>query len=136
MTFLDAPFWNQIARDEELQCEAAKVCFHFNREQRAKLDDLWMKVEAQAGTSRDVAGCLPICLPLLTEGDAINSFVDKHPHLRNALPEILSPAEATFYMTQDYRLSPEDQQALTQILTNPQPALERWHQAALMAKTA
>ena len=136
MTFLAAPVWNQIADQQPLESEAAKVSFRLNPEQLARLDDLWMKAETEAGTPPAVARCLPTCLPLLTESQAIAAYVSQHPNLKGALPEMLDADEASELMTQDCRLSPENREILTRILSEPQPALERWHQAALAAMNA
>ncbi|MEO6567733.1 MAG: hypothetical protein ABIO94_03140 [Opitutaceae bacterium] len=132
MTFLAAPIWNQIARDEHLETAAAKVAFHLNDHQLAILNDLWMKEEAEVGTPLAVARCLPTCLPLLTESEAVNSFVGKHPELRNALPEMLDAQEAVWLMEVDRRLTPDEQTILAKVLLSPE-AQERWLRAALQA---
>jgi hypothetical protein len=129
MTFLAAPIWNQIAKTQELQSPAAKLSFLFNSEQLAKQDDLWMRFETAAKTPTRVARCLPVCLPLLVEKEAINQHVNQNPELRNALPEILDEEEAATLMEQEYRLTKEEKATLTQLLSSPQ-SRERWLRAA------
>jgi hypothetical protein len=129
MTFLAATIWNQVAREQELQTEAAKVAFRLNPAQLAKLDDHWMKFEKAAKTPQAVARCLPMCLPLLLETEALSGFVSQHPELRNAIPEILDAKEAALLMGQEYRLTSDDQRTLTQLLQSPEPA-QRWLRAA------
>lgn len=129
MTFLPAAIWNQIAQTEELQTPAAKVAFRLNPDQLVKQDDLWMKAEEQVGTPPKVARCLPTCLPLLKEAEAISQFVDQHPNLKGALPEMLDPEEATELMTADYRLTSDQQATLIRILSSPE-AMDRWKAAA------
>jgi len=133
MTFLPAAVWNQIAREQDLQSPAAKVAFQLNSKQLAKQDDLWMQREEKAGTPRRVARCLPTCLPLLTESQAVNQFVSQHPEMRNALPEMLDAEEAVGLMTADYRLTAVEQATLTRLLSSPE-ARTRWLQAAKLAQ--
>lgn len=130
MTFLAAPIWNQIAQTQDLQTEAAKVAFRLTQNQIGRMENLWLKLETQAGTPPRVARCLLTCLPLLTESEAIQAYVSEHPELRNALPEINDPQEAVDLMTLDYRLNPEDQTNLLSRLTDPQMSLRRWLGAA------
>jgi hypothetical protein len=136
MTFLAAPVWNQIAREQTLETEAARLAFRLNPEQLARMDDLWMQAETQAGTPETIARCLPTCLPLLLEAPALGQFVSQHPTFRSALPEMLDAQEATFLMTADYRLTPDEQATLTSILSSPQSAAARWLQAAQLAMQA
>ena len=136
MTFLAAPIWNQIASSQALETEPAKVAFRLNAEQLAKQDDLWMKAETAVGTPDKVARCLPVCLPLLAESQAIQSYLSQNPQLKGALPEILDAADAVDLMTADYHLSDQDQKSLESILSSPRKALARWLQVAHGARRA
>jgi hypothetical protein len=134
MTFLAAPIWNQIAREQALQTKAAMLAFKMTDQQLAQLDDHWMKLEKQAKTPEVVARCLPTCLPLMAEAQAMQNHVAKNPSLQSAIPEINSPEEAVSLMVADWNLNDQDQKTLAQILSQPQPALNRWHQAALRVR--
>jgi hypothetical protein len=136
MTFLAAPIWNQIARSQTLETEAAKVAFQLDGDQLAKQDDLWMKAEAAAGTPDKVARCLPVCLPLLTESLAIQAYLQQNPQLKGAIPEILDAADAVDLMTADYHLNAQEQTSLESILSSPRKALARWLQVAHGARRA
>ena len=135
MTFLAAPVWNQIAREQTLETEAARLAFRLNAEQLARLDDHWMQLETQAGTPETVARCLPTCLPLLLEAQALGQFVSQHPTYRSALPEMLDAEEATFLMMEDYRLTSQEAATLEKALSSPE-APARWLRAAQLAMQA
>ena len=130
MTFLAAPIWSQIAREQELETQAARIAFRFDAEQLAEQDDEWMKAEKSAGTPGKVARCLPLCLPLLLETKAMQAFRDQHPNLSGAIPEILDAADAVNLMRAEYRLNDQDATTLGKILSSPQAAEARWHAVA------
>ena len=130
MTNLPAAVWNQIAETQELQTPAAKVAFRLNPDQLAKLDDLWANAERAARTPSRVVRCLPMCLPLLTESEAINQFVSQHPESRNALPEINSPEEAADLMEMEGHLTPGEKATLQRVLSSPETE-DRWLAAGI-----
>lgn len=132
MTFLPAAVWKQVAQEQELESPAAKVAFKLNPTQLSRMEDIWMMKEAAAKTPPKVARCLPTCLPLLLESDALSQFKSQHPQFRDALPEMNSPQEAAQIMAIDKRLTPEDQTTLMQVLRSPEAA-SRWLEAAEQA---
>lgn len=133
MTFLPAAVWRQIAETQELQSPAAKLSFRLNPQQLARMSSLLETGAERAGIPPKVARCLPTCLPLLTEREAISQFVSQHPEMRNALPEVNDPQEAVDLMTSEYRLTPADQATLLRLLSSPQ-VVNRWLKAAQEAQ--
>jgi predicted anti-sigma-YlaC factor YlaD len=54
--------------------------------------------------------------PILLERKAISAHLQKHPELRNALPEVTTVAEAVSLVSMDRPLSRSEQAKLTQLL--------------------
>ena len=135
MTFLPAAVWNQIAETQELETPAAKVAFRLDPDQLAKLDDLLVQKVQGKGIDPKVARCLPMCLPLFLEREAIAGYVDQHPNLRAALPEMNDPEEAAILMQMDYRLTESQMKELERILPSPQAQTD-WLEMAEQAKAA
>lgn len=132
MTFLAAPIWNQIAREEELETEAGKIAFSLTDRQMAVMDQVWRELEDKAGTPAKVARCLPTCLPLVAESFSVQAWVSQHPMFRGAIPELLDAQEAALVMQQEWRLSDAESETLQTALSSLE-AMDRWHQAALQA---
>lgn len=132
MTSVAASVWNQIAKTQELETEAAKVAFRLNQEQLGQMVIFWMFETEKHLTLPKVVLCLPTFLPLLTESLAIGSFTSQHPNFRNALPEVLSADEAVQLAIADYRLTPQEQLSLRRALESPQ-SLKDWEMSARAA---
>lgn len=130
MTNVAAPVWNQIAREQPLETEAAKLAFAMDQDQLAKLEDRWAAQERQAGTPENLVGRVITCLPLVVESFAIQQFVSQHPQFRDAFPEMNSPEEAASLMQLEWRLTDEERETLTKVLSSPE-AVERWQIATL-----
>src|SRR5690606_8461869 len=79
------PIWNQIAREQSLETQAAKLTFPMNDQQLTQLEDLWVKLEQKSGTPESVALYLPRFLPFIVEQTAILSFLNRHPNYRDAM---------------------------------------------------
>jgi hypothetical protein len=132
MIQIAASIWNKIAETQKLESPAAKIAFQLDQEQLAEMERFWMILREDIKTPTRVARCLPTFVPLLTEHEAISSFVSQHPALRNALPEVLDPHEAVTLATMDYRLAPDEQELLAKVLSSPR-VLSEWAIAATAA---
>jgi hypothetical protein len=72
-----------------------------------------------------------VVLPLLMESKAIAAHVAEHPELKAALPEVLNRQEATSLMILEFRLSPEEEQKLMQLLPQTLESLHDLWQAPI-----
>ena len=134
MTSIATPIWNQIAREQHLETTAARIAFSLNDDRMTRMGEIWSELEEKAGISEGtIRLSLRTCLPLLLEGFAIQQYLNQHPGLRSAMPEINSPQEAVSLMTAEWRLTPEEQDQLLKALEDPM-SLARWEEAARKAQ--
>lgn len=110
-----AAVWNEIAKTQPLETAWAKKWFRMNQDELTQADqkeyeDLKKKV------SPDVAISFQTLRPLLLERKAISRHLQKHPELRQALPEVNSINEAVMLASMDRPLNPLQQKQLEQLL--------------------
>ena len=113
------PIWNQIAATQHLESPAARIAFRLDRDQLLQMEVFWTTLLEDLQTPPRLVRSVTTYLPLLTENRAISSFVSQHPPMRQALPEVLDPKEATLMATQEWRLTPSEQSSLKKILSDP-----------------
>ena len=115
LTSVAAPIWNQIAEMQELKTAWAKKAFALDGEAMAALEDQEYK-EAKSRFGQAVAASYLDLKPLLLENVAISKFTQEQPNYRQALPEIVSIAEAVIVASQDRPLNPMQQKQLASLL--------------------
>ena len=119
MLQIDSLIWNQIAplakshtwrRRMELDYEALT----------AAMEALGDKLRAQ-GIESEVILAYEQAAPLLQERAAIQSFVQKNPQYRQALPEVLTPNEAILLMIKEHNLTVSQTRVLRTLLAQTPP---------------
>lgn len=110
--------WNQIALSQPLSQPWATL-FRLEPDQLpVKLDELVDKPLAQLGADNKVTLAYRLVAPLLVETEAISSYLEETQQqtLRQSLPELTSVNEAVILASMEYRLTPSQQQKLSQLL--------------------
>lgn len=114
-----APIWNRVAKEQPLQTPMARALFPLDQEGlNQALEAREMALTSQ-GFDPKVASAYLTVAPLLWEKAALATFSRDHPGLSDALPEVVSPAEATSLATQEYSLTGSQQKILTGLLMKP-----------------
>jgi len=110
------PIWNQIASSQTLATEWAKTLFSMSPEQMEQEMERQGEALGKAGYPDKVVLAYQVAAPLLAENEAISRHIQQTESwgLRNALPEVTTPLEATKLMIQEYGLN---QTQATQLLT-------------------
>jgi hypothetical protein len=123
MNQVPTQIWNEIAATQPLKTEAARLAFALNERQMEQLMEEWGK-ELPSKISLG----LQLVLPLLTEREAIRSYLSADPErlgLAQALPEVNSPQEAAQLAARELSMSPEQTRQLTMLLQSDRP-LTAW----------
>ena len=110
--------WNEIAQSQPLS-EPWATLFRLEPEQLPqKLAELVDKPLAQLGADNRVTLAYRLVAPLLVETEAISSYLveTQQPMLRASMPELTSVNEAVTLASMEYRLTPSQQQKLSQLL--------------------
>ena len=115
LTSVAAPIWNQIAETQTLKTVWARKAFKLDGMAMAELEDKEYKT-LKAKVGQDVAASYQDVMPLLTENVAISKFIQEQPNYRQALPEIVSIAEAVILAPQERPLNPMQQKQLANLL--------------------
>lgn len=111
------PIWNEIARTQKLRTEWARKAFAMDSAGMDKLEDEEYKtLKAKVGHS--VAAAFSDVMPLLLENVAISRYIRARGDLtlRQALPEVVSIAEAVMIASMDRRLTRMEQISLQNLL--------------------
>ena len=124
MNQVQARIWNEIARTQTLQTPWAREAFKRSESQITEAQEAdYLRLKKQ-GIPPIVASQFLALRPLLLENVAISQYVMQHPaeaqDLRQALPEVTSPREATLLASADYPLNPSQQEQLEQLLAKAQ----------------
>ena len=115
LTSVAAPIWNQIAETQTLKTVWARKAFKLDGMAMAELEDKEYKT-LKAKVGQGVAASYQDVMPLLTENVAISKFIQEQPNYRQALPEIVSIAEAVILASQERPLNPMQQKQLANLL--------------------
>jgi len=117
LTSIAAPIWNEIARTQELKTPWARKAFAMTADEMAKEEDrLYQAMLPLANNNHRIVSAFLDAKPLLLERKAISAHLQKHPELRNALPEVTTVSEAVALVSMDRPLSRQEQAKLTQLL--------------------
>ena len=116
LTNVAAPIWNEIAKTQDLKTEWAKKAFAMTADEMVQAEDVEYRALAQQEKSQAIAAAYLDAKPILLERKAISAHLQKHPELRNALPEVTTVAEAVALVSMDRPLSRPEQAKLTQLL--------------------
>lgn len=111
-----APIWNRVAREQPLQTPMGRSLFPLDQEKLNEALEARELALQQQGYSPKVATAYLTVAPLLWEKAALATYSRDHPGMSEALPEVVSPAEATLLATQEFSLTASDQQILTGLL--------------------
>ena len=115
LTSVAAPIWNEIAKTQELKTAWARKAFAMTADEMAALEDAMYQTLMKQNNHQVVSAYLD-AKPILLERKAISAHLQKHPELRNALPEVTTVAEAVSLVSMDRPLSRSEQAKLTQLL--------------------
>ena len=124
MNQVQARIWNEIARTQQLATPWARKAFRQSESQITEHQEAEYLRLKKRGIPPIVASQFLALRPLLLENVAISQYVMQQPQqaqeLRQALPEVTSPREATLLASADYPLSPSQQELLVQLLAQAQ----------------
>ena len=111
-----APIWNEIAATQRLQTPRWAELFQATDLETA-LQPLESELEA-AGADARVSRAYLLVAPLLQENEAISRWIERtgRTDLRSSLPEVTTPSEAVMLASEEFRLTPSQQQQLTRLL--------------------
>ena len=112
-----APIWNEIAKTQTLKTEWARKAFALDDQAMSELEDQeYQELKPKVGQA--VAAAFSDLKPLLLENQAISRYIQAQddPTLRQALPEVVSIAEAIALASMDRPLSPSQQTSLQNLL--------------------
>ena len=111
------PIWNEIARTQTLKTEWARKAFALNDQEMSELENREYQ-ELKPRVGQTVAAAFSDLKPLLLENQAISRYIQAQgdPALRQALPEVVSIAEAIAIASMDRPLSPSQQTSLQNLL--------------------
>lgn len=110
------PVWNQIAATQEMSSEMWRKLFQAEDLVKA-LKPLESELEALGADARTTRAYLLVA-PLLFENLAISRFVEKEGRqsLRSSMPELATVREATALASQEFSLTPGQQDRLRGLL--------------------
>lgn len=126
MNQVPTQIWNEIAETQPLKTEAARLAFALNEPEMAQMTEAWEN--SFPGEPNKVALAIPLVFPLLTEREAIRSYLSADPErsgLAQALTEVNSPQEAAQLAARELSMSPEQTRRLTMLLQSGRP-LTAW----------
>lgn len=110
-------YWNEIAKKEALDQPWATI-FAMDREAMGKaLEQIESPMESQGVPNAVILAWRLVC-PLLQENKAISQYITDtgQTSLRKAMPELTTVKEAVMMASQEYRLTPSQQEQLAQLL--------------------
>jgi len=124
MEQLPQEIWNEIADTGLLQSKWGKKMFRMNEQ------EIYPELEKQAKdliklgyNNRTVLSYLTV-KPLLLERKAIQVYVETHPNMIKALPEVLDSHEAVLLMKMEYRLDKKECSDLFMLLNEPEKSFK------------
>lgn len=126
MNQVPTQIWNEIAETQPLKTEAARLAFALSEPKMEQMTEAW---ETSFPTEPNkVALAIPLVFPLLSEREAIRSYLNANPErsgLAQSLTEVNSPQEAAQLAARELSMSPEQTRRLTLLLQSAQP-LTTW----------
>lgn len=110
--------WNEIAASQPLSQPWFTLFRLTPQELPGSLDRLVDKPLEEAGADNRTVLAYRLVAPLLIESEAISAYIEEFQKysLRAVLPEILSVSEAVALASLEYRLTPEQERKLTELL--------------------
>lgn len=117
LTSVAAPIWNEIAKTQTLRTEWARKAFALDDQAMSELENReYQELKPKVGQA--VATAFSDLKPLLLENQAISRYIQAQgdQSLRQALPEVVSIAEAIALASMDRPLSPLQQTSLQNLL--------------------
>lgn len=114
-----APIWNKVATEQPLQTPMARALFPLDQPALNEALEARELALQKQGLEPKVATAYLSVAPLLWEKDALAAFSRTHPGLSDALPNLVSPAEAADLATREYSLTASQQRTLTGLLMSP-----------------
>ena len=117
LTSVAAPIWNEIAKTQTLRTDWAKMAFALDDQAMSEIENReYQELKPKVGQA--VAAAFSDLKPLLLENQAISRYIQAQddPTLRQALPEVVSIAEAIAIASMDRPLSPLQQTSLQSLL--------------------
>lgn len=113
------PIWNEIA--PLAKHSSWKYLMALNQERQAEaLEQIADALRAKKVDPLVILSYLEMA-PMLQEQHAIRTYLQSHPQLRSAFPEILSANEAALMAQNDRWLKPSQTRALSKLLNEPPP---------------
>lgn len=114
-----ARVWNEVAKQEPLQTPMARSLFPLPQDQlNEALEARELALRGQ-GVDPKVASAYLSVAPLLWEQAALANYSRANPKAAQALPNVVSPAEATLLATKEFSLTASQQQSLNALLMKP-----------------
>ena len=114
-----ARVWNQVAKEQPLQTGMARSLFPLSQDKLNEALEARELALQQKGVEPRVASAYLTVAPLLWEKAALAAYSRDHPGIEGALPEVVSPAEATLLATKEFSLTESQQRTLQQQLMTP-----------------
>lgn len=123
MRQVPARIWNEIAKSERLLNPSFQQLMAMPQRSMDSALNSQAKALEQSRVPDSVIVAYQEIAPLLAESQAISRYIDRTGSfsLRNALPEILSAAEAVSIASKDRSLSSSEKQLLLKMLTPLEP---------------
>jgi hypothetical protein len=121
---IPAFIWNEIAATQPLTTDAATQAFTLSEPAMTQMTEAWEN--AFPGEPNKVALAIPMVFPLLTEREAIRSYLSADPErlgLAQALPEVNSAEEAAQLAARELSMSPELAHRLHDLLLTNRPMI-------------
>lgn len=122
---VSAPVWNQIAETQQMRFPAMKTLFSMDQEGITEAMNSQASALSKSGVPDSVINAYQLMGPLLAESQAISRYINQMGSLslRDAMPEILSAAEAVAIARQEVPLSNSEEEQLLTMLTPLEPGI-------------
>lgn len=120
-----AAVWNQIAETQQMRFPAMKALFSMDQDGITEAMNSQASALSQNGVPDSVINAYQKMGPLLAESQAISRYINQMDslNLRDALPEVLSAAEAVAIARQEVPLSNSEEEQLLTMLTPLEPGI-------------
>jgi hypothetical protein len=129
MNQLPTEIWQEIAQEQPLKTEAAKLSFPMKQTPQDEMMERWQDL---VDSDPKIAVALTALAPVWIEREAIRRYLNssrERSGLRQVLPELGSPEEVAALAKAEYWLTPTQTQQFLRLLKNGH-ALTTWQTAA------
>ena len=129
MNQLPTEIWQEIAREQKLKTEAARLSFPMKQTQQDEMVEPWVNL---SDSDPKIATAITALAPIWLEREAIRLYLNSSPErsgLRQVLPELNSPEEVAALAKAEYWLTPTQTRQFLRLLQTGQ-ALTSWLKAA------